>query len=272
MKIGFVSLGCPKNLVDGEVMLGMARDAGHTITADATDADAPDASVPDANAPDASATDANAIDANATDANATDATATDSGLVSAGGPGTCGALEQTFTPIASPHVADCSWVDYPTNPPSSGPHYPIWSAFRVYDAPLPRGYWVHDLEHGGVVVTYHCPAGCDAEVAAARAWFAQTPDDPICPDTGTVRARVTLTPDPHLDVRWAASAWGVTLRADCFDAATFTAFYLAHRGQAPEQVCAEGIDFSAPDGGVLTAAACGEVPPDAGPALDAGAD
>lgn len=39
MKIGFVSLGCPKNLVDGEVMLGMARDAGHTITADAQDAD-----------------------------------------------------------------------------------------------------------------------------------------------------------------------------------------------------------------------------------------
>lgn len=39
MKIGFVSLGCPKNLVDGEVMLGMAREAGHTITADATDAD-----------------------------------------------------------------------------------------------------------------------------------------------------------------------------------------------------------------------------------------
>lgn len=39
MKIGFVSLGCPKNLVDGEVMLGMARDAGHTITADAHDAD-----------------------------------------------------------------------------------------------------------------------------------------------------------------------------------------------------------------------------------------
>ena len=27
MKIGFVSLGCPKNLVDGEVMLGLAREA-----------------------------------------------------------------------------------------------------------------------------------------------------------------------------------------------------------------------------------------------------
>lgn len=39
MKIGFVSLGCPKNLVDGEVMLGMAREAGHEITSDAENAD-----------------------------------------------------------------------------------------------------------------------------------------------------------------------------------------------------------------------------------------
>src|SRR5215831_8146584 len=39
MKIGFVSLGCPKNLVDGEVMLGFARDAGHEITPHAQDAD-----------------------------------------------------------------------------------------------------------------------------------------------------------------------------------------------------------------------------------------
>ncbi len=39
MKIGFVSLGCPKNLVDGEVMLGIARDAGHVITPDAEAAD-----------------------------------------------------------------------------------------------------------------------------------------------------------------------------------------------------------------------------------------
>ncbi len=39
MKLGFVSLGCPKNLVDGEVMLGLARDAGHEVTADASEAE-----------------------------------------------------------------------------------------------------------------------------------------------------------------------------------------------------------------------------------------
>ena len=39
MKIGLVSLGCPKNLVDSEVMLGLARDAGHELTQDSADAD-----------------------------------------------------------------------------------------------------------------------------------------------------------------------------------------------------------------------------------------
>ena len=39
MKIGFVSLGCPKNLVDSEVMLGLAQQAGHTLTPDAADAE-----------------------------------------------------------------------------------------------------------------------------------------------------------------------------------------------------------------------------------------
>ncbi|HEY8549762.1 MAG TPA: 30S ribosomal protein S12 methylthiotransferase RimO [Vicinamibacterales bacterium] len=39
MKIGLVSLGCPKNLVDSEVMLGLARQAGHELTPDAAEAD-----------------------------------------------------------------------------------------------------------------------------------------------------------------------------------------------------------------------------------------
>ena len=39
MKIGMISLGCPKNLVDSEVMLGLARRAGHELTSDAAQAD-----------------------------------------------------------------------------------------------------------------------------------------------------------------------------------------------------------------------------------------
>jgi len=39
VKIGFVSLGCPKNLVDSEVMIGLVQQAGHDVTADASSAD-----------------------------------------------------------------------------------------------------------------------------------------------------------------------------------------------------------------------------------------
>src|SRR5712671_4368158 len=39
MKIGLVSLGCPKNLVDSEVMLGLAQQAGYELTQDAAHAD-----------------------------------------------------------------------------------------------------------------------------------------------------------------------------------------------------------------------------------------
>jgi len=39
LKVGLISLGCPKNLVDSEVMLGLAQQAGHELTQDASQAD-----------------------------------------------------------------------------------------------------------------------------------------------------------------------------------------------------------------------------------------
>jgi len=38
-KVGFISLGCPKNLVDSEVMMGRLKQEGYEITADAAEAD-----------------------------------------------------------------------------------------------------------------------------------------------------------------------------------------------------------------------------------------
>jgi ribosomal protein S12 methylthiotransferase len=39
LKVGLVSLGCPKNLVDSEVMLGLAQQAGYELTQDAATAE-----------------------------------------------------------------------------------------------------------------------------------------------------------------------------------------------------------------------------------------
>src|SRR5437762_5581148 len=38
-KIGFISLGCPKNLIDSEVMMGQLKQHGFQITSDAEEAD-----------------------------------------------------------------------------------------------------------------------------------------------------------------------------------------------------------------------------------------
>ncbi|HSE22472.1 MAG TPA: 30S ribosomal protein S12 methylthiotransferase RimO [Pyrinomonadaceae bacterium] len=38
-KVGFVSLGCPKNLVDSEVMMGQLQQSGYQVTSDASEAD-----------------------------------------------------------------------------------------------------------------------------------------------------------------------------------------------------------------------------------------
>ena len=38
-KIGFISLGCPKNLVDSEVMMGRLKEAGYEITGDESEAE-----------------------------------------------------------------------------------------------------------------------------------------------------------------------------------------------------------------------------------------
>jgi ribosomal protein S12 methylthiotransferase len=38
-KIGFISLGCPKNLVDSEVMIGLLQAKGHVLTADPAEAE-----------------------------------------------------------------------------------------------------------------------------------------------------------------------------------------------------------------------------------------
>jgi tRNA A37 methylthiotransferase MiaB len=38
-KVGFISLGCPKNLVDSEVMMGQLKANGYELTGDASEAD-----------------------------------------------------------------------------------------------------------------------------------------------------------------------------------------------------------------------------------------
>jgi len=157
--------------------------------------------------------------------------------------GPCAAVVQQQAIEGRTHVTVCSVVEYGTKPPSSGNHYPIWAAYKNYTTAIPEGFWVHNLEHGTIVLSYNCPGGCDSDVATATQMLAGLPSDPECVSLGEgVVRRSIMTPDPKLDVAFAASAWGWTLRASCFDPATFQAFALAHYNQGPEDICENGED------------------------------
>jgi hypothetical protein len=158
------------------------------------------------------------------------------------------------------HLPVCSVADYGTSPPSSGHHYPYWASYAVYDQPVPEGYWVHDLEHGAIVISYNCgAAGCASDVAAAVQMMSAFPVDPICTAAAEgVLHRLLMTPDPKLDVRFAASAWGWTLRANCFDPAAFLDFAKAHYGNGPEALCTQGITII--PGSSNDPAGCGDSP------------
>jgi len=166
----------------------------------------------------------------------------------------CQAVSREQPIEGATHIPSCAPVSYDSNPPSSGDHYGQWAGFGVYRSPLPRGFWVHNLEHGAIVLSYNCADGCADEVARAEQFLNELPTDPGCPGS----RRVLLLPDPLLDVRWAASAWGFTLRASCFEPTAFRRFYSEHYAKAPEDVCSEGTEFRLPDGSLDLPANCGE--------------
>jgi len=151
----------------------------------------------------------------------------------------CSVVVESHEPDEGIHVAECSHIDYSTNPPSSGQHYSVWAAYQTYDFPVPRGYWVHCLEHGAIVITYNCPDGCADEVAQVESVIASLPSDPRCTAVG-LEHQIVLTPDPLLDTRWAMSSWGRTLRASCIDEAAFKDFYESNTAFGPEDICGGG--------------------------------
>jgi hypothetical protein len=156
----------------------------------------------------------------------------------------CEVTIDTPPTLPGTHVPIGSHIDWSSNPPSSGPHYPIWAAYKEYKTPVDLGYLVHDLEHGAILFLYRCddPAGCPAVAAALVQAAAAIPDDPLCAaqTAGAVRVRAVIAPDPLLDVPVAAASWGWTYKAACVDLPTLVDFARAHYGNSPEKICADG--------------------------------
>lgn len=145
--------------------------------------------------------------------------------------------------MGNQHVAVGTVIKYTYCPPASGKHYfasgrgPI--ADRVYgpnDGVVPDG-WVHNLEHGGLVILYK---GADPDITALTALFNAVPVSPVCgfPPGGNSPGPVVARFD---DMAWpyAALVWDRVLPLQTLDQAAILDFY-ARFGERnnPEKLCA----------------------------------
>ena len=116
------------------------------------------------------------------------------------------------------HIPEGTTPQYLHNPPVSGEHYgEAWARWQIHTSEVARGYWVHNLEHGGVVFLYRkgAPDGVDAPPSVVSALAtaynrASIDSSPECQNVRPPHKRIVVTPDHLLpaDLVWAAVASG----------------------------------------------------------------
>ncbi|TMB86853.1 MAG: DUF3105 domain-containing protein [Chloroflexi bacterium] len=143
---------------------------------------------------------------------------------------------QAIDEMPHSHVELPAHVTYNHDPPTSGCHYnlgygsaPIQTG--AYDKVVAPEYWVHNLEHGYIVVLYNCPSGCATQFQQLRTWYRSLPADP----SGAVTySKVLILPWPTMTVPFAAVSWDWYDPIPIFSIDEVQRFYANHVGQGAE--------------------------------------
>jgi len=165
----------------------------------------------------------------------------------------CDGVIAKATSVSRNHIQEDIELQPACSPPSQGDHYPRCAVWGESSTPIPSGYWIHNLEHGGVALLYRCDEGCPDSVAELRSIREDLPVDLSC--SSDVRTRSLLTEDPTLPASpmFAVVAWGHSYTASCVVADDVNSFINDHYGNGPESLCGQGsysADVAARTGGV----------------------
>jgi hypothetical protein len=155
------------------------------------------------------------------------------------------------------HVANGTSVTYTYCAPASGKHFngaqtgPI--APRVHgpdDVVIPQG-WVHNLEHGGLVLLYRGDGegATDEGQAALRAFFDAYPPSPVCGFAAGTSVGPVFARFDEMESPFAALVWGRVLPLDTLDTEAVLAFDQAFGERTnPEAFCERPSPTPATDG------------------------
>jgi hypothetical protein len=141
---------------------------------------------------------------------------------------------QTFDALEARHVEELPGdYEYNSLPATSGLHNPVTAIWNLYDQSVPQINYVHNLEHGGVVIQYGSAVPAE-EIASLANWYGQ--------DTrGLIVAPLSEEmeeEDPTLADQIVATSWTHMLRCGSFDEEALSDFsddYRGPQGDAPEK-------------------------------------
>ncbi len=162
---------------------------------------------------------------------------------------------QLVADLGRGHVPIGTPMFYNSNPPTSGPHYEVWTTANIYDNPLDDRNLVHSLEHGYIIMSYNCDvttglnlnlneASMAAQVATDSATLSAPFKEQNCTDlknnltqifTEKNKHKLIIVPRPSLKHSIALTAWNHLEYLDQFDKTKINQFIDAYRDHGPEQ-------------------------------------
>lgn len=143
-----------------------------------------------------------------------------------------------INPISScDHIPSSYWalhqcmndtIEYDDPIPTFGTHRPLWARFGEYRY-LPKQRWLHNLEHGAVVMLYH-PCADRSQVNRLKRVVKRC------------LYKHVITPYDQLDSRrpLALLTWGCRITMSMVDVNVVTSFIKAHALKGPEKISRDG--------------------------------
>lgn len=121
---------------------------------------------------------------------------------------------------------------YNSQPASSGPHYADSTApapWGVYTQQVPEEVFIHNEEHGGVVITYNPTMLAPDQLKKLQGLLA-----PPYSNKKFLPTKALVTPRPSNTHAIQIASWTWTLNMDSYDEATLIKYYYQHQGKSPE--------------------------------------
>lgn len=128
---------------------------------------------------------------------------------------------EEITVLESPHIEDgAEHPPYNSNPPTSGPHYARPAEWGVYQEALPDEQLVHNLEHGGIWISYN---GIDENTKTQLEALAKR-----------YPRSVVIAPRDGGDSPIALASWGRLEKLETFDEERVRNFIRRNINKSPE--------------------------------------